>query len=88
MRDGAIRYAGVCHPDTGCKRVPAIMNIGPYQTDKVWIPPRDPGKEANPYFAWETGNLMCWRSRGYALVRVNSRSATLAPCLKLPQCRK
>ena len=39
MRDGAILYADVLRPDTGGERVPAIMNIGPYQKDRLWIPP-------------------------------------------------
>src|SRR3712207_8158291 len=34
MRDGAILYADVLRPDTGGERVPAIMNIGPYQKDR------------------------------------------------------
>jgi predicted acyl esterase len=75
MRDGAILYADVLRPDTGGERVPAIMNIGPYQKDKVWMPPHDLDEAANPYLAWETGNPMYWCPRGYALVCVDSRSS-------------
>jgi hypothetical protein len=40
LRDGAIIYCDVLRPD--CKeKVPALMNIGPYQKDKVWRPPAD-----------------------------------------------
>ncbi len=79
MRDGAILYADVLRPDTGGARVPAIMHIGPYQKDKVWIPPHDLEEEANPYLAWEAGNPMFWCPRGYALVRVDSRGAGKSP---------
>ena len=79
MRDGAILYADVLRPDTGGERVPAIMNIGPYQKDKVWIPPHDLEEEANPYLAWETGNPMYWCPRGYAIVRVDARGSGKSP---------
>ena len=79
MRDGAILYADVLRPDTGGERVPAIMNIGPYQKDKIWIPPHDLEEEANPHLAWETGNPMYWCPRGYALVRVDSRGSGKSP---------
>ena len=79
MRDGAILYADVFRPDSGGERVPAIMNIGPYQKDKVWIPPHDLDEEANPYLAWETGNPLYWCPRGYALVRVDSRGSGKSP---------
>ncbi|MPZ45697.1 MAG: hypothetical protein GEV05_20360 [Betaproteobacteria bacterium] len=56
MRDGAVLYADVLRPGVGSERVPAIMNIGPYQKDRLWIPPEDLEEEANPYLAWETGS--------------------------------
>jgi putative CocE/NonD family hydrolase len=79
MRDGAILYADVLRPDTGGERVPAIMNIGPYQKDRLWIPPEDLEEKANPYLAWETGNPMYWCPRGYALVRVDARGSGKSP---------
>ena len=37
-RDGARLKADVIRPDDGGK-FPAILNLGPYQKDKVWVPP-------------------------------------------------
>jgi predicted acyl esterase len=48
LRDGAILYADVYRPDGGSERFPAIMNIGPYQKDKLWIPPDDLEEKAEP----------------------------------------
>jgi uncharacterized protein len=79
MRDGAILYADVLRPDTGGEPVPAIMNIGPYQKDRLWIPPHDLEEEANPYLAWETGNPLYWCPRGYAIVRVDARGSGKSP---------
>lgn len=79
MRDGAILYADVLRPDTGGEKVPAIMNIGPYQKDRLWIPPTDLEEKANPYLCWETGNPLWWCPRGYAIVRVDSRGAGKSP---------
>ena len=67
MRDGAMLYADVFRPDGGAERFPAIMNIGPYQKDKLWIPPDDLEEKANPYLNWETANPLWWCPRGYAL---------------------
>jgi predicted acyl esterase len=79
MRDGSILYADVYRPDTGGERVPAIMNIGPYQKDKLWIPPDDLEETANPYMAWETANPEWWCPRGYACVRVDARGSGKSP---------
>ena len=38
MRDGARLKADVFRPDDGGK-FPAILNLGPYQKDKLWVPP-------------------------------------------------
>jgi len=38
MRDGARLRADVFRPDAA-GRFPAILNLGPYQKDKLWIPP-------------------------------------------------
>ena len=60
MRDGTLLYADVFRPDFGnqCgdERVPAILNIGVYQKDKLWVPPPDLEEAPNPYMAWETAN--------------------------------
>ena len=79
LRDGAILYADVLRPDGGAERFPAIMNIGPYQKDKLWIPPEDLEEKANPYLAWETANPMWWCPRGYACVRVDARGSGKSP---------
>jgi uncharacterized protein len=84
MRDGAVLYADVLRPSVGAERVPAIMNIGPYQKDRLWIPPEDLEEKANPYLAWETGNPMWWCPRGYAMVRVDSRGSGKSPGLSDP----
>ena len=41
MRDGTRIYSDVFRPDHTDEKVPAILNLGPYQKDKVWIPPAD-----------------------------------------------
>jgi len=79
MRDGAVLYADVLRPDGGAERFPAIMTIGPYQKDRLWIPPADLEEKANPYLAWETANPLWWCPRGYALVRVDARGAGKSP---------
>jgi putative CocE/NonD family hydrolase len=79
MRDGAVLYADVLRPDGGAERFPAIMTIGPYQKDRLWIPPADLEEKANPYLAWETGNPLWWCPRGYALVRVDARGSGKSP---------
>lgn len=79
LRDGAILYADVFRPDGGAERFPAIMNLGPYQKDKLWIPPDDLEEKANPYLAWETANPLWWCPRGYACVRVDARGSGKSP---------
>jgi predicted acyl esterase len=79
MRDGTLLYADVFRPDSAAEQFPAIMNIGPYQKDKVWIPPEDLEEDANPYLAWETANPMWWCPRGYALVRADTRGTGKSP---------
>jgi len=79
MRDGTLLYADVYRPDAGAARIPAIMNIGPYQKDKVWIPPEDLEEAPHPYMAWETANPLWWCPRGYALVRVDTRGTGKSP---------
>lgn len=79
MRDGALLFADVFRPEGGDERFPAIMNLGPYQKDKVWIPPEDLEEAANEYMNWETANPLWWCPRGYALVRVDTRGTGKSP---------
>src|SRR5512138_3082848 len=79
MRDGTILSADIFRPEAGEERFPAIMNIGVYQKDKLWVPPPDLEEEANPYMNWETANPLWWVPRGYACVRVDSRGTGKSP---------
>ncbi|MBI3044800.1 MAG: CocE/NonD family hydrolase [Betaproteobacteria bacterium] len=83
MRDGTLLYADILRPEGknegGAERFPAIMNIGVYQKDKVWIPPADLEEKANPHLNWETVNPEWWCPRGYACVRVDSRGTGKSP---------
>ena len=74
MRDGALLKADVFRPDDG-GRFPAILNLGPYQKDKLWVPPPDLEEKANPYMNLETVNPEWWVPRGYAAVRVDGRGS-------------
>ena len=77
-RDGAIVKADVYRPnDAG--RFPALINIGAYQKDKVWIPPADLEETPNQYINWETVNPRWWVPRGYAAVRVDTRGSGKSP---------
>jgi len=74
MRDGSMLLADVFRPEGGPdERFPVIMNLGPYQKDKVWLPPEDLEEEGNEYMNWETANPLWWCPRGYALLRVDTR---------------
>ena len=53
MRDGARLKADVFRPD-GSGRYPAILNLGPYQKDKLWVPP--PTLEEKPNALDELGD--------------------------------
>ncbi len=79
MRDGSILYGDIFRPDTGGEQVPVIMNTGPYQKDKLWVPPPYLEEDANPYMNWEVANPMWWCPRGYALLRVDSRGSGKSP---------
>ncbi len=78
MRDGARLEADVFRPDDGGKH-PAILNLGPYQKDKLWIPPDTLEEKPNPYMNWETVNPEWWVPRGYATVRVDARGSGKSP---------
>ena len=78
MRDGARLKADVFRPDDGGK-FPAILNLGPYQKDKLWIPPDTLGEKPNPTMNWETVNPQWWVPQGYAAVRVDGRGSGKSP---------
>jgi uncharacterized protein len=79
LRDGTTICADVYRPDGGNERFPVIMNIGPYQKDKVWSPSPEVEEKGNPYMNWETGNPLWWCPRGYALLRVDARGSGKSP---------
>jgi len=74
MRDGARLMADVFRPK-GEAKVPAILNLGPYQKDKLWVVPDTLEEKANPYMNWETVNPLWWVPKGYAAVRVDGRGS-------------
>jgi predicted acyl esterase len=78
MRDGARLRADLFRPKSA-GRFPAIVNIGSYQKDKLWIPPPDLEEAPNPYMNWETVNPLWWVPRGYAALRVDSRGSGKSP---------
>ena len=48
MRDGARLKADVFRPDDG-GTFPAILNLGPYQKDKLWVPPGNLEEKHSPW---------------------------------------
>jgi predicted acyl esterase len=74
MRDGARLKADVMRPDAA-GAFPAILNLGPYQKDKLWIAPDTLEEKPNPLMNWETVNPQWWVPRGYACVRVDGRGS-------------
>jgi predicted acyl esterase len=78
MRDGACLKADVFRPDDA-GQYPAILNLGPYQKDKLWIPPADLEEKPNPWMNWETVNPEWWVPKGYAAVRVDWRGSGKSP---------
>jgi len=78
MRDGARLKADVIRPDdTG--KFPAILNLGPYQKDKLWVVPATLEEKPNPLMSWETVNPEWWVPQGYACVRVDGRGSGKSP---------
>ena len=55
MRDNAILKADVFRPKEDGK-YPAILNLGPYQKDKLWVTPPTLEEKGNPFMNWETVN--------------------------------
>src|SRR5947209_935199 len=78
MRDGGRLKADVFRPDAS-GRFPAILNLGPYQKDRLWIPPSTLEEKPNPLMNWETVNPHWWVPRGYAAVRVDGRGSGKSP---------
>jgi putative CocE/NonD family hydrolase len=78
MRDGTRLKADVFRPDDGGK-FPAILNLGPYQKDKLWVPPAALEEKATPSMNWETVTPEWWVPKGYAAVRVDGRGSGKSP---------
>src|SRR5262245_50376937 len=78
MRDGAQLAADVFRP-SGAEKVPAILNLGPYQKDKLWLVPPNLEEHQNDWMNWETINPAWWVPRGYAAVRVDGRGSGKSP---------
>ena len=78
MRDGARLKADVFRPDDAGK-FPAILNLGPYQKDKLWVPSDTLEEKPNPLMNWETVNPQWWVPRGYICVRVDERGSGKSP---------
>lgn len=78
MRDGVRLKADVFRPE-GTEKVPAILNLGPYQKDKLWVPPPELGEPATPSMNWETVTPEWWVPHGYAAVRVDGRGSGKSP---------
>lgn len=78
MRDGTLLCANIFLPLSETS-TPAIVSMGPYQKDKVWVPPPDLEAAANPYMNWETVDPVWWTANGYAVVRFDSRGTGRSP---------
>lgn len=78
MRDGARLNADVLRPDDRGK-FPAILNLGPYQKDKLWVPPDDLEEKPNELMNWETINPAWWVPKGYVAIRVDARGTGKSP---------
>jgi predicted acyl esterase len=78
LRDGAVLKCDVLRPDHA-GTFPAILNLGPYQKDKLWIPPEDLEEKPSPTMNWETINPQWWVPQGYAAVRIDGRGTGKSP---------
>ena len=78
MRGGVRLKADIFRPqDSG--KFPAILNLGPYQKDKLWRVPETLGEAHNEWMNWETINPEWWVPRGYAAVRIDARGSGKSP---------
>jgi predicted acyl esterase len=78
MRDSAMLKADVFRPTTDGK-YPAILNLGPYQKDKLWTTPPTLEEKGNPFMNWETVNPEIWMPEGYVSVRIDARGSGKSP---------
>jgi predicted acyl esterase len=78
LRDGTRLKADVLRPDDPGK-FPAILNLGPYQKDKLWVPPDNLEEKPNSLMNWETINPEWWVPQGYAAVRIDARGTGKSP---------
>ena len=78
MRDGTLLKADVFRP-AKAGRYPVIMNLGPYQKEKVWVTPPDLEEPGNDYMNWETVNPLWWVPKGYIAIRVDGRGSGHSP---------
>ena len=78
MRDGVRLKADVFRPQDAGK-FPAILNLGPYQKDKLWVVPNTLEEPPNEWMNWETINPNWWVPRGYAAVRIDARGSGKSP---------
>src|SRR5882757_5895956 len=74
MRDGAHLKADVFRPDDGGK-FPAILNLGPYQKDKLCERPPQLGESATSNRNRAAVPAEWWVPKGYAAVRVDGRAS-------------
>ena len=67
LRDGTKVCADIFRPEnkseSASEKFPVIMSLGPYQKDKLWVPPPDLDEKANPHMNWETVNPEWWCPR-------------------------
>lgn len=78
MRDGERLRANVYRPATD-EPLPVLISMGPYNKDKLWVPPQDLEEAANPHMNWETVNPVWWTGQRYVVVRLDSRGTGRSP---------
>jgi len=78
MRDSAMLKADVFRPKEDGK-YPVILNLGPYQKDKLWETPPTLEEKGNPFMNWETVNPEIWIPEGYISVRIDARGSGKSP---------
>src|SRR5258708_35286119 len=78
MRDGARLKADVFRPDTA-GTFPAVLNLGPYQKDRLWIVPSTLEEKPNPLMTWETVTPDWWVPRGYPAGLTHRRDSVTSP---------